>query len=935
MSKYTLKDAPANKGMNDLDHPTNLGDGECELLVNAYPGNPLRMREGIVAVNNLVPKEKSLLLPGTSFKPTIGNNQNLSLYYWMLQDGLSLGHGDTNDLNYSLLRIPVVSGGAGWVDGDPEVDNTGILCKARFAGTHFKFLKFNNYLYCISDATYAAFLRAGKTYDGWLTSYPKGNKVIEEDGKTIRDMCISAQMQWPYFVPSFTTEDEGLTLNKHYVYHFAYVRRDDLAAYIEGKGVNEISSKVILPAKISNLVDYDLLTVTYRPKTTTVFNPGVAESISFENDTVIISVLTMETPADSHIEGMTFSPFHESVSSTQYDEAIAQGATHLRIYRTLGQSTMVEAKGASAYFICDLALDNALSSYYDNRADASLELETNQLMKGYTDAPQGMFAEYAKNRLWVSGVPSTPGYVFYSETPGGDGFTDIEYAMLYPQKYANMFKPAQYMIDCDHNDGIADSGIVQLGDDIYFFKASKIFVLYSSDPNINTVTRLSATLGCPYPLTITVCELNGLSGSNILFMSNKGPARISMGGKLELLTNFKIKELWPQYKDSIHAALFFDRSDYVIGELEQLNWTITAEFFNSTWWLFGVPVKSLGGTVIKEPIGYYIDPNVSIDSNAPQGAFKFETSLPGYTPQLIVHNTDIAYMLRYTSEFREEGEYNGEVPTPEGIYNIYTVFDFLRNITVRTEKTHFDFDGKDGYRESGSPYEFRMLSKRIYGDSEKRITFEIFDALIHGDYADALKFDITLITDAFRYKQTISILGELFEGFEKSIVAVTGYVEPIVYDNPDDFVYRVFVRTDGLWDVTSNNPNVNVDPDALYLGYFYDSTLPNNGLYVKCKIMRPYFDEAMPMGRYLVSEDPMPATADRVRIVPISKLQHNFSIVPKEGLEGIFFQYLIEKEISYDGHFNLLSMMLHVLKHSNDNPNVLASNGSVVKGWNE
>jgi hypothetical protein len=44
-----LKDSHYRKGMNDMDDPKALADGECAELVNAFPGYPLEIRKGIRA----------------------------------------------------------------------------------------------------------------------------------------------------------------------------------------------------------------------------------------------------------------------------------------------------------------------------------------------------------------------------------------------------------------------------------------------------------------------------------------------------------------------------------------------------------------------------------------------------------------------------------------------------------------------------------------------------------------------------------------------------------------------------------------------------------------------------------------------------------------------------------------------------------------------
>jgi hypothetical protein len=288
--------------------------------------------------------------------------------------------------------------------------------------------------------------------------------------------------------------------------------------------------------------------------------------------------------------------------------AYLEGATHLRVSRSLEQDTEALAQAATKYFVCDLPLKVSTVAFVDTTSNATLLGETNQLITGYTVAPAAAFIEYCKGRLFLMG---TDGRVYFSESIGGDGGTDLDTAQANPQPWASMFKPTMYLLDCDYVDGQLAAGMKRLGDDLFMFKERKIFALFGGDPLSAAVSQVSNQVGCAFPYTITKCEIKGVFGNCLLFLSNDGPMVMQEGGRIRPFSEFKIKELWP------------DRSTELYSEIDlDYNWIVqncTAAFFKNVWWVL---YQTKAG--VNRIFGYYFHPDLAVSADAPHGAFEFE-----------------------------------------------------------------------------------------------------------------------------------------------------------------------------------------------------------------------------------------------------------------------------------------------------------------------
>lgn len=435
-----------------------------------------------------------------------------------------------------------------------------------------------------------------------LTSWNSDTKALShkviESANVVRDMCISeaASVTSVTAVTSTGTFPTGSIFD----YAFQYVRHTD-ADYFEA---GTTPTGLILPEG-----------VTGKPKRVDTFLPGVCVGV--------------ELPANR--KNVTVTAPNNTVAidiTNDHSIALAQGATHIRVSRNQSQDTLVLAQGATHYFICDLPLVSG--TYNDTTLDAALDGEVNFLLTGYSAAPAGAFAKKHLGRLFIFGDK-----VYYSEVPGGDGAYSEVVSQSNPQAWASLFKPLTYFLDCDYGDGIQASGVEVLENDIYFFKTSKIFALYGGDPTATAVTMLSDVVGCPFPHTICKIDIQ-TKGSFIFFVSNRGPALISAGGRIELFSEFKIKELWPS----------LDRSLY--GQIDGFYSTIikecTAMFFKDTLW-----VLYRSSTGDKKIFGYYFS---STETDI-RGSMEVELAVPDIFGAIVaLDNVNLkAYLFGSSANF--------------------------------------------------------------------------------------------------------------------------------------------------------------------------------------------------------------------------------------------------------------------------------------------
>jgi len=554
--KLKINDSAPIHGMNTVDDRRTLPEGQCFRLLNAFPGNPPLIRTGC----------PGQLKTSTDEYDTFQQPATFFIFSDDTEDyGICWVYNSNTDLYY-LARFQV--------DGSDEIYKLGA---AAVTTPSFGFLSLFDNMYCFVD----------KVLSSWQSdTHALSHKIIE--GTTVvRDMCISEAGKM-YGVPAEASC--GYFPKSIFVgYGFQFVRRNDAAAFTTGAN----SASVILPPGI-----------TGQPQNIETFLPGVCIGVSDTDNNQTIGTGTDDNRMfEINLSSDSLAYIPEIIN------AIAQGATHLRVFRSHLFASEELATDATKFFVVDIGLDGTLV-YCDvgvtqEQDDASLE--TNQLLTGYTVAPYGCFSAYSKGRLFIM-APN--GMVYYSETPGGDGFVDSDLAQEYPQYSTSLFKPLSYFINCDSADGIPSSGMEILDNDIYFFKESKIWVLYGGDPTATAVTLLNGgKIGCPFPYTIIPVNVAGY-GNCIFFMSNLGPALITSGARIQLFPPFKILDFWPDLSSELFGQLK-TQHDTVIK-------TCSALFFKNTIWVF---YENSGGD--KKIYGYYFSPTNTDE----QGPLEVELAL--------------------------------------------------------------------------------------------------------------------------------------------------------------------------------------------------------------------------------------------------------------------------------------------------------------------
>jgi hypothetical protein len=232
--------------------------------------------------------------------------------------------------------------------------------------------------------------------------------------------------------------------------------------------------------------------------------------------------------------------------------------------------------------------------------------------KTYTYAPSAKFSAVLKSRMWLFGIEGYRGRAFFSETPGGDLGTPTDLAIAFPQKYLSYFSYDNSIV-CEGDTSQAESGIGPLGNDIYFLFEEKVYGLFGGDPQYSTPQLISPDIGCIFPHTLIKANIDmpPFDGQCLLFLSNKGPAYIKVGGEVGLFTDFTVRELWPDLSDELYGDLK-DHKDYIVRNC-------TAGFWKDCWWIM---YTNYAG--VHKVFSYYFNPAARSDQKAPRGAWVVE-----------------------------------------------------------------------------------------------------------------------------------------------------------------------------------------------------------------------------------------------------------------------------------------------------------------------
>jgi hypothetical protein len=249
--------------------------------------------------------------------------------------------------------------------------------------------------------------------------------------------------------------------------------------------------------------------------------------------------------------------------------------------------------------------------YEDTVTNAALESEEYTCSTTeYAIAPLAKFERFIKKRMWLWGVPNESMKAFYSEDIGGDGGTPLKDAIVYPQKYASLFKYNNAVV-CNASAGEIESGIEGLGDDVYFFSESSAFALFGGDPTQASPIKI-ADYGCVFPYATVMADIPYFGGRSILFFGNIGPAVIKMGGSVMLFTQFKIAQFWPEKSRELYGDLDTDK--------RTIQQNCSAVFHDNEWI---ISYKNAAG--VSKTFSYYFDPDLRYDEKLPHGPYQIES----------------------------------------------------------------------------------------------------------------------------------------------------------------------------------------------------------------------------------------------------------------------------------------------------------------------
>ncbi|MFW6244833.1 MAG: hypothetical protein ACOC36_03005 [Fibrobacterota bacterium] len=542
---------------------------------------------------------------------------------------------------------------------------------------------------------------------------------------------------------------------------------------------------------------------------------------------------------DRQIVTITAASANVQIDLGQYPSAgIGAGATHVRVWRSRSGSSAEDVRGATKYFVADLPLDGD-RYHIDSLSDASLAGELNQLGSyDYTSAPKGSYLEYLKGRMWVLSVT---GVAYFSEIPGGDGKTDEKLAQESPDKWATMFKAVSYRVDLDSADGSDATGMTRMGDDLYFFKEKKVFVIIGGDPTIAPATVISDRVGCPFPHTITAVDLKDSFGKAILFLSNEGPMIITEGGHLRAFTEFKVKELWPEHS----TELFGDLAD----QKDHIRQNCFAEFHENTWWIF---YKTYSG--VYRIFGYYLNPEVQRSEQSPRGAFevRIESGLYEGVNLVPIHSSRAIILGRYDEDL--------------------VLIDFLKSDLATDRRIGIGGSGSETLKPT-----FKIVSRPLFPGRSEKDLFELFALVGYCSFNDDEEEDndFTLLVESERHKGERSYNNNTAVSISNQLgSAISGSLT----------FSHVFQRSSGSW----------TKDLAGWKACFYNSQTPdeiawlnvvsNSSVAINC-------DGDIPVG------------SDRVRLIALPLIRTNIAFTPEADFGGTYFQYTLMKKIPLDGYF--------------------------------
>lgn len=543
----------------------------------------------------------------------------------------------------------------------------------------------------------------------------------------------------------------------------AFLNDLEVGAYIRIDGDNEkVKINTIVSDTVATVIgvtthtakEYSLLPSVGDLITTNSYHPGIVEGI--EN---LESRRTLYIVAPSGVSDRARVVIQLPGQSV-IDNAVSHGATHLRVYRTLGNDSKIVSMGLSLRYLVDIVISgdvyNENGLYFDGTSEDALEGSLNFLyMTGYSVPPLGRYSIWAGEVWWIGGNPDNPGYWFHSVKRGTAG---VQFNTAHPQKFASMFNLGVDYKTIDPADGQNDSGCAVLMGDLYLFKERKIFVVYNSDPK-NTPVQVHHSLGCVCPGSITNADIPALGGQCVLFESGDGPAYISQGGKVSLLTRYTIADLWPDKTGILRQSDGAETDWYSRNK-------VTCAFWDNTWWFF------FGDTTDSDTlipnfrcVGFHFS-NDGVGVGAFEKTFANYSSSVIYEPQMLI---PISNKRAYTFSHKQNA-------SGEKTYRCTRFLDSTKWL--------------DEYEEGSVASSFGYFTRFLFSGIRAKNTGVVKKVVIYIDFVDTTALTIRVRSDETRLIANSTFVQERQSGVMAP--ASETYRDTIVFDAKGEDLWGSF-----------------------------------------------------------------------------------------------------------------------------------------------
>lgn len=621
----------------------------------------------------------------------------------------------------------------------------------------------------------------------------------------------------------------GLTKNKYYGYAFTLVRRVDSLSYLTsmteynyepwesygGRIVTSVNEKLLSGTVSlintaltgSETLFEDELSVGDRIRIDGTYNYYTVTEITDDENAVVendasdsyadVNFALLPADGDSittgnYNAGIDESPEDVSVrqivqcaSSTDYGRsmiplpsitnAVAQGVTHLRIFRTIGADTSVVASGLTFLYLVDISLSSRTydsDNYYrDELSDDIQQTETHSIeTNGYSVAPFGKFLTWDQERMWMS-----TGKGFWLFSVGAS--QDVEY----PQKFASLFNGSTQRIVCDPEDGQDDTGSILFDGDLYLFKNRKIHILDTANP-LYVPRPVSEGIGCDFPNTINSVD-HPQFGKGITFVSGSGPAILRAGGSVSLFSRFKLKELWPDGYLHIDLNTNVERST---------SWkeAVSSFWFKNAWRIV-VP-----GQTIPTIYSFYVDPDDEISGSFVDTVAQNLLEIVNDPAVIIVKNDSIAYSLSSKT-------------------NIYRLSQFLKSGVFSDTISGVNF-----------PYHQKSKSRMRGFNRDCSIMGELSDVVLHLEMKENTGLSVVAYCDKNRFNATMvyseSVDTNLEEtGYNDIRTMINGILKEGAYGRGFSILVDKIVPESG--DFSFTGVDMNIQPQEEFQSEFYST----------------------------------------------------------------------------------------------------------------